>query len=90
MQKLIFALALGFALALLAVSALPGHAHAKGHGSGHGVHHGEHHGHSSGLPRQRFESPPPSTGNTPAGRRGDDPQPGHATSPKRPTVLGTP
>src|SRR5262249_60400662 len=89
-QKPIFSLALGFSLALLAVSALPGHAHGKGHGGGHGVHHGGHHGHSSGLPRQTFDSPSPSTGHPRAGHRGDGPQPDHPPSPMRATLLATP
>ena len=92
-QKPIFVLAVGFAAALVVVSALPRQAQGKGHGHGgrgQGAHHKAHHGGSIGLWRQSSGSPSPGTGNTPAGRPGEVTRTGHTTSPVPTTVLPSP
>jgi hypothetical protein len=56
-QKPTCALLAGLAVALLAVSALAGHAYGKGHGhsgKGHGAHHSAHHAGRSGLVATEF------------------------------------
>jgi len=92
-QKPTCALLAGLAVALLAVSALAGHAYGKGHahgGKGHGAHHSAHHAGRSGLWRQSSGSASPDAGNAPAGRPGGVGQPGHPLSPVPTTVLPRP
>jgi hypothetical protein len=92
-QKPTCALLAGLAVALLAVSALAGHAYGKGHGhsgKGHGAHHSAHHAGRSGLWRQSSGSASPDAGNAPAGRPGGVGQSGHPTSLVPTTVLPRP
>src|SRR5215471_114838 len=80
-QRPILMLAVAFASALLAVSAIPRHAQGKGHGhggTGHGTHHNAHHAGSGGLWRQNSVPPSPGTGSAPASRPTEVP---HTTSP---------